>query len=388
MASELSILRTGPFCRLQQAVGLMDADNPRTVRRAVLFALISWLPLVALAGVQGLAINDDPERSVLMDFSTYARFLLAVPLLIVGEAVADKRFLMIADYFIASGIVAGPERQAYNDILSKTLRFRDSWVAELCLLLLAYAGAGLGIFYTVKYQPSTWLVADAAGSRALSWAGWWDAAVSLPLFQFLLYHFFWSWLVWFLHLWRLSRLKLQLMPTHPDLAGGLNILGDSPYAVAIFVFAIGSVVSSVWAEQIVYYGASVGDFHQLFIAYLLLALLFSFSPLLVFAGKLNSLRLWGLRNYGALASCNAQLFDEKWIKNAGATGESILGNHDVSSLADLTISYEAVDKMKVFPLGWRSIALIAAAALAPMAPLILMEFPLTEILKAMAGVVF
>ncbi len=382
------ISRTGPFSRLQRAVGLMDADNPRTARRAVVFAVVSWLPLVILAGVQGLSANDTPERSVLMDFSTHARFLLAAPLLSVGEVVAKKKFSMIADYFIASGIVAGPERGAYSGIIFDSQRLRDSWVVELFLLLSAYASSAIALYYTVNFQPPTWLVAGAPGSRALSWAGLWYVAAPLPLFHFLVFSSLWTWFIWLIHLWRLSRLRLRLTPTHPDRAGGLNILSDSSYAIAIFVFAIGSVVASVWAEDIVFNGASVGGFNRLFIAYLLLAILFSFGPLLIFMPGLNRLRLSGLLDYGALASRHAQLFDEKWIRNAGTVDESILGSPDISSLADMDDNYDAVNKMRLFPSSLRSVAIIVAAALIPMAPLILMEFPLSEVLKTLVGVVF
>jgi hypothetical protein len=387
MSDASSILRRGPFYRLQQAIGLIDADNPRAMRRAVAFALVSWLPLVILAGVQGFALHHILERSVLKDFSTHARFLVAVPLLISGEAAADRRFLVMTDYFIASGIVADQERQRYEGIISDARRLRDSRVITLFLVLASYATSAIAMFYVVRFQPMSWLVTGAAGERTLSWAGWWEVAVSLPLFQFLVYSSLWAWFIWLIYLWRLSRLRLRLTPTHPDKAGGLYILGDLSNAMAIFVFAIGSVVASVWAEQIVYYGASVLDFHRLFIAYLLLSMLFAFGPLLVFIPKLNSLRTDGLRAYGALASRNAQLFNEKWIKSAVA-GKSILGVQDVSSLADLNISYDVVNEMRFCPIGWRSIAMITAAALIPMLPLILMEFPLAEILKAFAGIVF
>jgi hypothetical protein len=382
------ILRAGPFNRLQQAVGLMDADNPRTARRAVLFALVSWLPLVILAGVQGLAIDSDPERSMLLDFPSHARFLLAVPLFIVGEVAVDKRFQITADYLVASGIVTDPERRRYAGIISDARRLRDSRTAALFLLLLAYGGSALATFYTVKSHPFTWRSVGTVGVGTLSWAGLWEVALSLPLFQFLLYSSLWTWFVWFIYLWRVSRLKLRLAPTHQDGAGGLNILGDSSYVIAIFVFAIGSVAGSIWAKQIVFYGASASDFPKPIIAYLLFAILFSFGPLLVFSGKLNRLRLSGLRDYGALASRQAHLFDDKWIKSAGPEGQSILGHHDIGSLCDMNNSYRAVGKIKLVPLDLRSIAVIAVAALVPMAPLILMEFPLKEVLKTLVGVIF
>jgi hypothetical protein len=382
------ILRAGPFNRLQQAVGLMDADNPRTARRAVLFALVSWLPLVILAGVQGVAIDSDPERSMLLDFPSHARFLLAVPLFIVGEVAVDKRFPITADYLVASGIVTDPERRRYAGIISDARRLRDSRTAALFLLLLAYSGSALATFYTMKSHPFTWRSPGTAGVGTLSWAGLWEVALSLPLFQFLLYSSLWTWFVWFIYLWRVSRLKLRLAPTHQDGAGGLNILGDASYVIAIFVFAIGSVVSAMWAGQIVFYGASVNDFQKSFIVYLLLALAFSFGPLLVFSGKLNRLRLSGLRDYGALASRQAHLFDDKWIKGDGSDGKSILGNPDIGSLSNMNNCYRAVSKMKFIPLDLRSIVVIAVAALIPMTPLILMQFPLREVLKTLVGVIF
>jgi hypothetical protein len=379
------ILSAGAFNRLQQAFGLMDADNPRTAMRAVLFALVSWLPLVILAGVQGIALGGGPERSMLLDFPSHARFLLAVPLFIVGEAAAEKRFLIVAEYLVASGIIADSERRRYASIISDTRRLRDSGMAALLLLLLAYVGSAFAIFHSVKLHPDTW---RAAGAGALSWAALWEVAVSMPLFQFLFYSSLWTWFVWFIYIWRVSRLKLRLAPTHQDGAGGLSILGDSSYIIAIFVFAIGAVLSSAWAGQIVFYGASILDFEKPFVAYLLVALLFSFGPLLAFSGKLNRLRLSGLRDYGSLASRQAHLFEDKWIKSARPDGNSILGDHDIGSLCDMNNSYRAVSKIKLAPLDLRSIAVIAIAALLPMSPLILMKFPMKEILRTLVGVVF
>src|SRR5215467_8850266 len=386
------LMRSGPFHRFQQTLHLEDPLNPRTSRRALLFALVSWLPLAALAAVQGLAVNVDPRRSLLLDFTVYARFLMAVPLFILGEGVADRRYSMIVNYLLRSGIVTGAGRQAYDDLLSGTRRLRDSRVAEILWAVLAYVGAVLSIFfYHATSEQATWLVDGAAGSLPLSWAGCWYAAVSVPLFQFLLYRTIWSWLIWVRFLWRLSRLRLRLTPTHPDLAGGLNIRGDSPYAISVFVFAIGAVLSAALIMQVSYEGASVVVYHNVFIVYLLLAMMISIGPLLLFIGKLDRLRQRGLRDYGTLASRHAQLFDEKWVKGAGVTEDIVeipLGSPDTSSISGLKASYETVKRVKFFPFGVRALVVLAAAALIPMVPLILMEFPLQKILKSIARFIF
>src|SRR5262245_46377562 len=115
--SDSSLMRGGPFHRFQRTLHLEDPVNPRTARRALLFSLVSWLPLAALAAVQGLAINEDPRRSLLLDFTVYARFLVAVPLFIIGESVADRRYAMIVNYLRRSCIVTDSERQAYDNLL-------------------------------------------------------------------------------------------------------------------------------------------------------------------------------------------------------------------------------------------------------------------------------
>jgi hypothetical protein len=370
---------------------LADAGDPGTGRRSFLLAFVSWLPLVALAGAQGLAVNEDPRRSLLMDFTVYARFLVAIPLFILGERVADSKFSSVVDYLARSEIVPESERQSYTGLLSHVRRLRDSRVAEFLWVVLAFAGAGYSAFHQAMTAQSTWLVANQLGSRPLSWAGAWYTGISLPLFQFLLYRSLWNWAIWCLFLWRLSRLKLRLMPTHPDLAGGLYILGDSPYAIAILVVAIGATLSATWANQVVYDGTPVVSFNKVFIAYLLLTLSIAFGPLLSFSGELDRLRSRGLRDYGALASRHAQLFDEKWIKKRGTTEgieETPLGSPDMSSLVDLNSSCEMVKKMRFFPFGARALITLAAAALLPMVPLILMRIPLREILSLIARALF
>jgi hypothetical protein len=271
-------------------------------------------------------------------------------------------------------------------LLSGIQKLRNSRVAKMVWVILAFVGAASSVFYHATSEPSTWLIAP--GQRLLSWAGVWYAAVSLPLFQFLFYSSVWGWFIWVLFLWRLSRIRLRLTPAHPDLAGGLNIIGDSPYAVAVFVFAIGAVLSAALVMQVGFNGDSVVSYKKLFTVYLLIAILISFGPLLFFIGQLNRMRLSGLRDYGAMASQQTQLFEEKWFKGAGFTEDMVetpFGGPDISSLSDLNKSYDMVKKVKFFPFGVRALGFLVAAALIPSVPLILMEFPVHEILKAIVG---
>ena len=51
-------------------------------------------------------------------------------------------------------------------------------------------------------------------------------------------------------LWRISRLPLYLVPTHPDRAAGLGFLGGAHLALAIFPFAFSCVLSAHVAFQV------------------------------------------------------------------------------------------------------------------------------------------
>ena len=59
-------------------------------------------------------------------------------------------------------------------------------------------------------------------------AGWYAVVISVTMFQFLLGLGLWKWLLWTLFAFKLSRMKLKLIATHPDGHGGLGFLSLTP----------------------------------------------------------------------------------------------------------------------------------------------------------------
>jgi hypothetical protein len=74
---------------------------------------------------------------------------------------------------------------------------------------------------------SWYITVGPSGTERLTVAGWWYAFVSLSLFRFVLARWYFRLIVWYIFLWRVSRLPLRLNPLHPDRAGGLGFLGNS-----------------------------------------------------------------------------------------------------------------------------------------------------------------
>jgi len=52
-AAQFSLVRDDPFYRLQRRIGLIPAQGDGFMRRAVLYAMIAWLPLVVASWPRG-----------------------------------------------------------------------------------------------------------------------------------------------------------------------------------------------------------------------------------------------------------------------------------------------------------------------------------------------
>ena len=76
---KLSVIEGGPLDRLQLRLGLMKLQRSMIVRRALVFSLVAWLPLLILSVVQGTLLTN-VRIPFLYDPSAHIRFLLSVPL--------------------------------------------------------------------------------------------------------------------------------------------------------------------------------------------------------------------------------------------------------------------------------------------------------------------
>ena len=72
----------------------------------------------------------------------------------------------------------------------------------------------------------------------------------MPIFQFLLVRWYFRLFIWTRFLWQVSRIELQLIPTHPDRAGGLGFLANIVYAFAPFLVAHGVLLAGLIADRI------------------------------------------------------------------------------------------------------------------------------------------
>ena len=372
-----SFIKDGPFRKFLTGMGLAGSGPALLPACAAACALIAWLPLLLMSAAQGLALGGPSQKiPFLLDFASHIRFLFAVPLLVIAEIPVRKRLGQTAGHFVSSGLVGAGDLPAFRSSFKTSAMLSNSIPALAVLMALALLGLLGGARMPLSHSMTWQMVRTGAMMRRTA-AGWWYAAVSLPIYRFLLYLWLWRLAIWTWFLRRVSRMELNLDPIHPDLAGGLGFLALAQEPFGIIMFAGASVISAVLARQIIFEGASLLSFKALIIGYILLSLIVFLAPLFLFTGKLYRLKKNGLFEYGAFASAYTRDFAQKWIKLK--EGGSALGSADIQSLSDLANSFQVVRKMRLIPLDLETFVPLIAGAIVPMLPLVLISFPLEEI---------
>ena len=386
---DFSLVLGGPLFQLLRRAHLSDDALLLQRRRIVVISLLAWLPLAVLAALGGRLFGSDVAVPFLLDVDVHVKFLVAMPLLIAAELVVHQRMRSVALAFRERHLVSGATAARLDAAVASAYRLRNSLTAEVLLIAIVYI-VGVTIVWRqyVALDAATWYATPAAGGSNLTLAGVWYGYVSLPIFQFLLCRWYFRIFIWARLLWQVSRIELQLVPTHPDRVGGLGFLATTSYAFVPLLMAHGALLAGNLANQIFHAGASLTQFRLEILLLVILMVILVVGPLLVFAPQLAAARRTGLREYGTLAQRYVRDFDAKWVRGDGSAGEPILGTGDIQSLADLGNSFSIIQEMRMVPVTKQAMLQLGAATLAPIAPLLLTLMPLEELLKKLFGILF
>ena len=177
----------------------------------------------------------------------------------------------------------------FDAILQKTQKLRNSAILEITLLVLAFFPVFLFWPEWGAGSVSSWHT--RAGS--LTAAGWWFMLFSTPLMRFIDYRWAYRYFIWGYLLWKISHLRLVLMPTHPDHAAGLNFLSMAQKRFGILFCATGCVFAGGVANRIVFDGQPVASFKFLVGGFLVLSVVMGLLPLLMLGPTLTKVRRAG-----------------------------------------------------------------------------------------------
>ena len=387
-AEDFSIVHGGPLFQLLLRAQFAGDALDLVVRRVILFVLICWAPLLALSAVGGHLRDGNVALPFLPDIETHIRFLVVVPLLLVAELVVHRRLRPVARSFLDRNLISEAEEERFDAAITSAFRLRNSVLAEVLMLALVY-GVGVLIVWRryTALNVTTWYGHSSAGTFRLHSAGIWYAYVSLPIFQFLLLRWYFRMFIWIRFLWQTARLQLKLVPTHPDLVGGLGFLGNTVFAFSVLLMAHGGMLAAQIANRIFFAGATLVDFKEEIFLMLVFLLCLVFVPLLVFSPQLSWAKRQGLLEYGMLAERYVREFDGKWLRRDDKTSEPLMGSADIQSLADMGNSFAVVRTMRLAPISRDAVLELSAAVLVPLVPLLLTVMPLEQLVKRLIGLV-
>ena len=368
----------GLSSNLADRLGLGTASAPRHFRKIAVVILITWVPMVLLTLIAGHAFGGRVQFPLFYDPIVHARLLFTLPLLELGRVIVAVSLTVQVRHLRSMGV--GPEKEwpRFDAASADALALRSSPWMEVALVVLAYLfSLVLRIVLGMSDGDSSW---ERTGGT-ITLAGWWHMLVSLPILYFFLLRWVFIFLIWGWFLFRISRLDLELTPTHPDRTGGLGFLAWGTASFSTVLMAISAVVSAGLAAEILNGHETLDSLKFHVVAFVAGALIVLHSPLLVFSGHLARCRFKGLLEFGALVWRYDTAFEEKWIKNPqNSDQESLLGSSDIQSLADIATGYDHIDRMRLIPFDTKAVAVLLLAALLPLIPLVGTQISLQEIL--------
>jgi hypothetical protein len=363
---------------------LIKPEHRAEASRRVVFAVaIGWVPMALLCLVQWLVLHRTSSASFFTDVAAYARFLLAVPILILSDYIILPRLEAIAQYFVHSGLVSPDDRPRFDEAIASARRLSLGVWPSVGMAIVVYA---LVFVIGITISPEALLDWQRSeGLLHLSAAGWWYLLVGAPLILGLILSWLWRIGVWmrFLHL--LSRMELRLVPSHPDKAAGLEFVALSPRIFAPLGFAIGVLAAGTLGNEVIHLHPDPMNHIAVPVATAIVVVALLVSPPLLFARRLMLTRRRGVFEYGALARRVGAEFEAKWMARDKTIDETALGEPDFSSTTDLYSVAANVYAIQPALFDPRVAAAVAIATLVPFAPIWLAVIPTKVLLSHLVG---
>ncbi len=374
---EVSPLANEAPLRWMRRLRVVPKDGLGVGRRAVLVAVITWVPIMAWAFLTGRLPAAEGSESVLRHFGVHVRCLLAIPLLIAGEAMLHRILGMIKSRIDAAGLVPDDRRPAFaagNDSIRRLGERTLPWIVILGIVVATTFVRGLDL----SDDAIAWAL-DSDGT--LGFGGWWFIHVVRSLYFGLALA--WLWRLGLVTLWfsKLARVGLSLVPTHPDRMGGMSMVQTMPAAFTPFTLAASSVLAAAWAHQILSHGAHLKDFAYEALTFTIVWCLLLLLPLLVLTPVLMKARRAAIPAYGALVGLQGRLTHKRWIEHEPVGDEPILSASEIGPIADAATMYDAVLAMQAVPIGKKTLMGVLAPIAVPFLLVTTLEIPLSQLLQ-------
>ena len=182
---DFSLVLGGPLFQLLRRSHLSGDALELMRRRIIIIPLLAWLPLLVLSALEGRALGGNVAVPFLLDVEAHARFLVALPLLIVAELVVHQRMRFVVRQFLERNLIPASALTRFEAAIASASRLRNSVLVEVLLIAFVYVVGVLIIWrqYMVLATATWYAVPTGAGFAALAhWSVvWLRESTDLPV---------------------------------------------------------------------------------------------------------------------------------------------------------------------------------------------------------------
>ena len=156
------------------------------------------------------------------------------------------------------------------------------------------------------------------------------------------------------------------------------MLGSAQNAFGILFVAVGAMMSSALAHDILLEGRKWIDVQPEVVIFVAASAAVILAPLFLFSGQLFRAKGRALRDYGVLQYELSEHFHKNWIVNRG---KDLVISEQPSAMADYNAVYETVRKMRIVPIKPKGVIILALVLVVPFLPLVLTQISMREALE-------
>ncbi len=357
--------------------GLIHKANSATLIRAAIAAAIAWVPPAILSAFRGTHVF----LSFLTDYAALTRFLIIIPILVLGDQPLHARYQLVAHHFETT-MIRGDEQDKFNSRWKSHETLRDTIIVRAILIL---ASVAMAAWLSDYLHPEGTEFLDwsrgGGGFRSFSIAATWEIFVSYPILAYFTLHWIWKQIIWSRFLRSTTHFHLRLIAVHPDHLGGLGFLEASLLAQLPFSFCLGIGLAGAIANRVFHEGQKVIVYKFLAPVLIAVALLISIAPYFLFTPTLIQMRRKGMLKYGALASAVGEKFEHKWLEHEDKLDDDTLTTSEFAPTRNLFGIVDYIDDIRVVPVSLINVYLFIIAALIPCIPVAIAAIPFSVLIK-------
>jgi len=381
---QFSLIESGIINRTLKKLKL----GRKTGYLAFIVLCLTWLPLVMLSAVEG-TLYQGTGLPFLKDIAIQGRILLGIPMLILIKPIVYSRIPLVLHY-ISEVLIAPEDRERFFTVaLRKAEKHTDAAWTEIIFVLLvtafAISPAAQITTFISEHHPGSWYIAENSGKEVFSMAGNFAQYVSKPVFQFLMLRWLWRYIVWIALLFRISHMKLNLKPTHPDGSGGISIIFLAQRNFLLFFVVCGIVISTVMINL---FNDKMVTFEALqieILGYIIFSIVLILFPLIFFIRKLIRTKYEGQLELSKAATNLSNKYEEEWVKPMGIGKKITEDTVDPSMQVDYSGVYILLQGLRIIPVRLGDIGIMAISLFFPFIPIFFIQFSVVELLQKLMG---